>query len=79
MPAVKLTYKLQYELDNLPEKIQALESRRSDIEQKISYPTLYQYNPDEFYALNQEFQKTNQLLDEAESRWLELTDLAKAG
>lgn len=73
----KLTYKLQYELDHLPQTIRTLEEKRASLEQAMADPDLYQKNPDVFYELNNEFQTVKQKLDEAETRWLELSDLAQ--
>jgi ATP-binding cassette subfamily F protein uup len=74
----KLTYKLQYELDNLPQKIKDLEHELNQMEDELADPDLYQKDPDRFYRTNQKYGKMRQELETAETRWLELSELAQA-
>lgn len=69
----KLSYKLQYELDNLPQRIATLERNLKEAEQELADPDLYQNNPDQFYKINDQFQKLKSELENAETRWLELS------
>jgi ATP-binding cassette subfamily F protein uup len=70
----KLTYKLQYELDNLPKKIVDLNNELKELNQKFSDPEFFQNSELRDKALL----RSKSLIKEIESselRWLELEEL----
>ncbi|MCB9980178.1 MAG: ATP-binding cassette domain-containing protein [Rhodospirillales bacterium] len=73
----KLSYKLEYELQNLPEKIKKLEERISFLTKELTNPGLYQNDRDAFFQYTEELEQAKNDLDKAEIRWLELEELAK--
>lgn len=74
-PQEKLSYKLQYELDNLPAKMAALESEIGQIEDQLNDPDLYTSKPGEFDTLSKRYKKVKIELDKMEARWLELEEI----
>ncbi len=72
---VKLTYKLQYELDNLPKRIAALEKEIVKLEQALSDPALYTSDPEAFNASSARLVEAKDELEQSELRWLELEDM----
>lgn len=75
---VKLTYKLQYELDNLPKKIEALEGEIQALEIQLAKPDFYTEEPEAFNTASIRIGEAKEELETAEIRWLELEDM-KAG
>jgi ABC transport system ATP-binding/permease protein len=71
-PAAKLSYKLQFELEQLPSRIAALETEISTIEDRLSDPDLFDHDPGSFHQLSNRLPLAKQELDAAEERWLEL-------
>ena len=71
----KLSYKLQYELDNLPEKIKALENEVESINIKLNDPNLYTENPEDFMSSSQRLEDAKSELEALEYRWLELEEM----
>ncbi|PIR34038.1 MAG: ABC transporter family protein [Alphaproteobacteria bacterium CG11_big_fil_rev_8_21_14_0_20_44_7] len=71
----KLTYKLQFELDNLPERIAALEKEVEEIWGLLSDPKLYSENPELFDKASKRSAQVKAELEAAELRWLELTEM----
>ena len=71
----KLSYKLEYELKNLPEKIAGLETELKDLIAKLADADLYKNNPDEFAATTKKYDETKKTLERAETRWLELEEM----
>lgn len=71
----KLTYKLQYELDNLPQKIEQMEQELKAIEKSLADADLYKQQPDEFDKKSKRFAALKAELEQAEMRWLELTEM----
>ena len=70
----KLSYKDQYELDTLPQKIEALETEQSAIQEKIAEPDFYQQDKKE---IDKEVSRLSELEKELETtyaRWEELSD-----
>lgn len=70
--AKKLSYKDQYELDQIPAKLEALTAEISQLNHRINDPDLYQKDPTAFQKYTQclaEKQKEHERLEE---RWLEL-------
>ena len=75
---VKMTYKLKYELENLPDKISALTDEVDTLETKLKDPYFYNQDPDGFKDASVRFEKAKEELDEAETRWLELEEMRMA-
>jgi ATP-binding cassette subfamily F protein uup len=73
--AAKLSYKLQYELDNLPKRIAELELEIVALEKGLADPELYTRDAKEFNRLSARLELAKKELDHAEVRWLELEDL----
>ena len=68
----KLSYKLQRELDQLPEKIAELEAKVNQLQQKMAEPEFYQQDQSIVASTGDELNKTQELLDQAYARWEEL-------
>jgi ABC transport system ATP-binding/permease protein len=75
-PKKKLTFTQQYELERLPERIEALEKELAYLQSDLADSTLYRRDRDKYDALSQRFTAATQELAAAEERWLELEDLA---
>lgn len=67
----KLTYKVQYELDNLPDKIALLEQQISELEVLLD-AELYTNHPDEFADKAKTLEEAKAELHQAWDRWNEL-------
>ncbi len=78
-PASKMSYKLRYELEQLPQKIAALEEEISDIESRLSDATYYTRDPEGFMRESAALEAARTKLDAAEVRWLELEEIRQAG
>lgn len=72
----RLSYNLKREWDELPKKIKIYEARISELEVLLEGTELYSQNPKAFQAYSEELQLTQEALDTAETRWLELEILA---
>ncbi len=71
----KLSYKFQYELDNLPKKIEELENQIAEFQKSLADPEFYINDPKSFnYTINK-ISRLQQQLDDAENRWLELEQM----
>ena len=73
----KLSYKLQYELEQLPDQITKLETLIDELENELSDPSLYQKDSHRFLKANQELQTAKHQLSEAETRYLELLEMTE--
>jgi ATP-binding cassette subfamily F protein uup len=71
----KLSYKLQYELENLPKVIAALEAEIEDISRKLEDADLYGRDPTLFQTYSARLPLAEHELEAAETRWLELEDM----
>lgn len=72
---VKMSYKLKYELEQLPSKIEKLEAEIEKLQSKLSDPDFYGEDPDKFHSYSIRLPKAKEELEKAETRWLELEDL----
>ncbi|MDE1152280.1 MAG: ABC-F family ATP-binding cassette domain-containing protein [Micavibrio sp.] len=73
----KLTYKLQYEFDNLPAKMAALEAEIADLERVLDDAGLYARDRGGFDAASKRLVEARTSLENAELRWLELDEMKK--
>ena len=71
----KLTFKLQFELDNLPVKIDNLKKDLQKLEEIISDTTLYDKNNELFLQTSQKIGLLQIDLQDKEERWLELMEM----
>lgn len=72
-PAAKLSYKLQYELDHLPEKIEALEKEIEELALALDDATLYTRDAALFHKYSERMAQAEHEKESAEMRWLELS------
>jgi len=68
-PPKKLSYKDQRELDQLPARIEGLETELGEIQSALGDPKLYQASPDRVGELNSRMQQVEQDLAQAYARW----------
>ncbi len=68
----KLSYKDQYELDHLPEKLQKLQISIMQLNQHLNDPGLYQKDPDLFEKFTRQLLDKQKEQEKLEERWLEL-------
>lgn len=74
----KLTFKLQHELETLPEKIAEMETSIGHLTKSLQDAEFYNRDPDGFLTASQELEKLKSDLEKAEHRWLELEDMKEA-
>ena len=72
-PAAKLSYKLQYELDNLPKKIEELEAEIEELARFLEDSTLYTRDAALFQKYSERMAQAETEKEAAEMRWLELS------
>jgi ABC transport system ATP-binding/permease protein len=72
----RLTFTQQHELDKLPARITALETEMAYLQNELDDPTLYIRDADMFDELSRRFSTAAKTLAAAETRWLELEELA---
>lgn len=68
----RLSYKEKRLLELLPDEIAALEQKIKTLEARLSEPDFYARSPSEFQQTAGDLEATKQLLDEKETKWLEL-------
>tara|TARA_Y100000996_G_scaffold139982_1_gene106832 strand:- start:1208 stop:3025 length:1818 start_codon:yes stop_codon:yes gene_type:complete len=71
----KLTFKLQYELNNLPKQIDLLKEQIDHFEKIIEAPDLYKKDYDLFITSSEKLGSLQLELETKEQRWLELMEL----
>jgi len=74
----KLTYKLQYELDNLPDKISDIECNIEALEKSLNDPDFYSRDVELFDKSSKELEDFKENLEIYELRWLEIEEMRKA-
>jgi ATP-binding cassette subfamily F protein uup len=74
--AVKLSYKLKLELEELPKKIESLEAQLTRLQGAIGDPGFYSGPPDEVSATLEKMSETQRQLDAVMERWMELEEQA---
>jgi len=70
----KLSYKDQYELDTLPQKIETLESEQEDIQKQVSEPDFYQQEKNIVDKALTRLSEIEKELESTYERWEELSD-----
>jgi len=70
----KLSYKDQYELDTLPQKIETLESEQEDIQKQVSEPDFYQQEKNIVDKVLTRLSEIEKELESTYERWEELSD-----
>ena len=78
-PRKRLSYALQYELDQLPATIDALSAQIKALEYQLDNPDLFQKDPSLFHSIVTQLNEARSTLEKAETRWLELDAMATAG
>jgi ATP-binding cassette subfamily F protein uup len=78
-PPVKLAYRETRELDELPEKIEALEREQVDIRNQLCSPDMYRSYPEKARALQQRLTALDEELMSHLTRWEELERKLSAG
>ena len=71
-PVKKLSYKLQYELDTLPGRMEEMEASIAHMTKILQDADFYKRDPDGFVAASTAHEKLKADLSSAEARWLEL-------
>ncbi len=74
-PKTKLSYKVQRELDKLPEKIEKIESDIATLNEKLTDPDFYTNDPDGFHDTTKELGVKQEKLDRYETRWMEIEEM----
>ncbi|PZP56823.1 MAG: ABC transporter family protein [Micavibrio aeruginosavorus] len=74
----KLSYKLEYELKQLPEKITALEEEIAALSARLADVDFYKNSPDEFMDATKRYADAKVELERREMRWLELEEMQNA-
>lgn len=72
-PTAKLSFKVQYELDNLPAKIEALEKEIDELSRSLEDSTLYVRDAALFQKYSERLTAAEHEKESAELRWLELS------
>jgi ATP-binding cassette subfamily F protein uup len=65
----------QKELDELPAKIQELETRQAELSERLADPALYQSKDGEFQKVERELHQLHQTIEKTMARWEELEAL----
>ena len=71
----KLTFKLQYEYDNLPKEIKHLEEEIAELEALYNDPDFYSKNAREFARVSAKLKELRASVEEKELRWLEIAQM----
>ncbi|PZQ46656.1 MAG: ABC transporter family protein [Micavibrio aeruginosavorus] len=74
----KLSFKLQHELDTLPDKISEMETSIEHLTRLLVDPEFYARDADAFLKTSVALEKTKADLAKAEGRWLELESMREA-
>ena len=70
----KLTFKLDFELKNLPSKIKKIEEQINLFNKKLSDPNFYKKDTDSFIEMTEKLELAKEDLEYYETRWLELEE-----
>ncbi len=77
-PPKKLSFKLQHELDTLPEKMNEMHTSIEHLTNLLADADLYSRDPQAFLKISADLEKLKNDLSTAESRWLELDAMREA-
>ncbi len=73
--SAKMSYKLTYEMEQLPKQIKTLQDECANIEAQMADPDFYTRDPEAFMKVSNRLGEAKAELDEAETRWLELEEM----
>lgn len=76
--SAKLSYKLTYELERLPGKMEKLEAEIGALEDELAAPDFYTNDPGGFQKSAKRLAEARDELEAAETRWLELEEMRAA-
>ena len=71
----KITFKLKFELDNLPKEIDQIKEDLKVLDKILSNPNLFNEDQDKFIETSEKIGALQLLLEEKEDRWLELLEI----
>ena len=71
----KITFKLKFELDNLPKEIDQIKEDLKALDKILSNPNLFNEDQDKFIETSEKIGGLQLLLEEKEDRWLELLEI----
>ena len=71
----KITFKLKFELDNLPKEIDQIKEDLKALDKILSNPNLFNEDQDKFIETSKKIGALQLLLEEKEDRWLELLEI----
>ena len=71
----KITFKLKFELDNLPKEIDQIKEDLKVLDKILSNPNLFNEDQDKFIKTSEKIGALQLLLEEKEDRWLELLEI----
>ena len=71
----KITFKLKFELDNLPKEIDQIKEDLKALDKILSNPYLFNEDQDKFIETSEKIGALQLLLEEKEDRWLELLEI----
>ena len=71
----KITFKLKFELDNLPQEIDQIKEDLKALDKILSNPNLFREDQDKFIETSEKIGALQLLLEEKEDRWLELLEI----
>jgi len=71
----KITFKLKFELDNLPKEIDQIKEDLKALDKILSNPNLFNEDQDKFIETSEKIGTLQLLLEEKEDRWLELLEI----
>lgn len=74
-PAVKLSYKFERELRQLPDKIKSVETVIVELNEKLSDGDYYNRDPEGFHDTVKNLKEAQSKLERYENRWLELEEM----
>ncbi len=74
----KLSYKLEYELKELPTKIETTSKLIKELNDTLKDPDFYQKDPSAFHQATKDLSDAQAKLDRYETRWLELEEMKSA-